>query len=126
LEGEVMGNKYLSMIAAAELEPAPSMPITSSPQNSLSRPNPNDYRETVAETHLRLDRLAAPQSASQLKAKELMRTCREHAVALRLDPDGALVIVSNGNAWRALVNEIELHIDDIAELLMSGWEPMDA
>jgi hypothetical protein len=95
-------------------------------QGSLSRPDPNDYRETVVETHLRLDRLAAPQSASQLKAMELVRTCREFGVGLRLDPDGTLVVVSNGKAWRSLVNEIELHIDAVAELIMAGWDSTDA
>jgi hypothetical protein len=119
MEGEVMGNKYLSMIAAAEaLEPTQSMPITS--------PDPNDYREAVVETHLRLDRLAVPQSASQLKAMELVRTCREHGVGLKLDSDGTLVVVSNGKAWRSLVNEIELHIDAVAELIMAGWDSTDA
>lgn len=84
------------------------------------------FTERVAETHLRLDRLAAPQSASQLKAMELVRTCREHGVGLRLDPDGALVVISNGAAWRALVAEIELHIDQIVMLLISGWDPTNA
>ena len=114
-----MGNKYLSMIAAAEApEPTQSTPITP--------PDPNDYRETVVETHLRLDRLAVPQSASDLRAKELIKLCREYGVGLKLDPDGTLVVVSNGAAWRSLVRDIEQHIDAVAELIAAGWDPTDA
>jgi hypothetical protein len=95
-------------------------------QRDLERQQVAQHHERVAETHLRLDRLAVLQSASQLKAMELIRTCREHGIGLRLDPDGALVVVSNGAAWRSLVNDIELHIDSVADLIMAGWDSMDA
>lgn len=96
-------------------------------QRDRERQDLAEYRQRMAETEVRFDRLAAPpQSASQLRAKELMRTCLEHDVGLRIDPDGALVVVSNGHAWRALVNDIELHIDAIVALLIAGWDATDA
>lgn len=95
-------------------------------RRDLERQQVAQHHERVAETHLRLDRLATPQSASDLRAKELIRICREHGIGLRLDPDGALVVVSNGAAWRALVAELELHVDQIAALLISGWDPTNA
>jgi hypothetical protein len=54
-------------------------------------------------------------------AKSLIRTCLEHGVGLRLDPDDTLVIVSNGHAWRSLVDAIEAHVDDVAALVAAGW-----
>ena len=95
-------------------------------QRDLERQQVAQHHERVAETHLRLDRLAVPQSASDLRAKELIKLCREYGVGLKLDPDGTLVVVSNGKAWRSLVNEIELHIDAVAELIMAGWDSTDA
>ena len=120
-----MANKYLDLIAGLT-EPLTAAAITVAPQTIPSPPDPNDYRETVVETHLRLDRRAVPQSASQLKAMELVRTCCEYGVGLKLDPDGTLVVQSNGKAWRSLVDVIEVHIDSIAELVAAGWNPMDA
>jgi hypothetical protein len=60
------------------------------------------------------------------EAKSLIRTCREYGIGLRLDPDGTLVVTSNGAAWRALVDEIEAHVDDIAELVAANWDSTDA
>jgi hypothetical protein len=87
--------------------------------------NPNDCRETVVETHLRLDRLAMPQSVDRIAAMSLLRTCREYRVTLKIDPDGTLVVVSNGRAWRSLVNAIEVHVDYIVKLLVAGWDATD-
>lgn len=60
------------------------------------------------------------------EAKALIRICLEHGVGLRLEPDGTVVVVSNGRAWHALVNEIEAHVEEIAQLLAEAWEPHDA
>src|ERR1700680_8484 len=42
-------------------------------------------------------------SFAQVEARRLIRICREHGVDLRLEPDGTLVVTSNGRAWRSLV-----------------------
>lgn len=60
------------------------------------------------------------------EAKMLIRMCVEYGVGLRLESDGTLVVVSNGRAWRSLVNEIEAHAEEIAQLLAEAWEPRDA
>jgi hypothetical protein len=65
---------------------------------------------------------APPRSA----AKTLLRTCKEHGVGLRLDPDGTLVVVSNGRAWRSLVTALEAHVDAVAVLLAEGCDGSDA
>lgn len=67
----------------------------------------------------------APPAPPRIEAKSLIRTCLEYGIELRLEPDGCLVVVSHGRAWRALVNEIEAHADEIAALLMEAWEPRD-
>jgi hypothetical protein len=53
-------------------------------------------------------------------ACSIVRTCRRHGVALRVDPDGTLVVLSNGRAWRSLVAAIEAHVDDVAALVAPG------
>jgi hypothetical protein len=107
-------------------ESAEGPPESAAIEPPMSRPDPNDYREQVIETHLRLDRLAAPQSANEIAAKSLIRTCREYGVGLQLDPDGTLVVQCNGRAWRSLVDAIEVHIDSVAELIIAGWDSTDA
>jgi hypothetical protein len=108
--------------------PILAAPAITEPESSIAMtpPDPSDYRQRVAETHLRLDRLAVAQSANQLRAMDLIRTCREFGIGLRLDPDGTLVVVSNGKAWRSLVDQIETHIDAVVELIMAGWISTDA
>jgi hypothetical protein len=56
----------------------------------------------------------------------LIRICRENSVGLRLDPDGTLVVESHGRAWRALVDDLERHVDEVAQLIEAGWCPFDA
>jgi hypothetical protein len=51
-------------------------------------------------------------------AKALIRTCYEYGIALRVDPDGTLIVVSNGRVWRSLLDAIEEHTDEIARLLI--------
>ena len=72
------------------------------------------------------DPAANPIIEAPAEAAELIRTCREYGVGLKLDPDGTLVIVSNGNAWRALVNAIEAHVDEVTALVAAGWNGLDA
>jgi len=62
---------------------------------------------------------------SQIEARRLIRTCKEHGVGLRLDPDGTLVVTSNGRAWRSLVDAIEVNVDAVAELVSAGWDGSD-
>jgi hypothetical protein len=47
-------------------------------------------------------------------------------VGLRLQPDGTLVVTSNGRAWRSLVDAIEANVDVVAELIWAGWDGSDA
>lgn len=78
----------------------------------------SDGSQTPALSPAQLDQLAA--------AKSLLKTCRQHGVGLRLEPDGSFVVESNGKAWRSLVDSIEAHADEIARLLGENWEPYDA
>src|SRR5258708_30083471 len=48
-------------------------------------------------------------SFTQLEAILLIRTCKEHGVGLRLEPDGVLVVAA-GRAWRSLVDAIEANV----------------
>jgi hypothetical protein len=65
-------------------------------------------------------------SFAQVEARRLIRTCRECGVGLRLEPDGTLVVTSNGRAWRSLVAAIEANVDAVAELIMASWDGSDA
>jgi hypothetical protein len=65
-------------------------------------------------------------SFAQAEARRLIRTCREYGVGLRHEPDGTLVVTSNGRAWRSLVDAIEANVDAVAELLLAGWDGSDA
>jgi hypothetical protein len=58
-------------------------------------------------------------------AKSLIRTCREYGVGLRLEPDGTLVVESNGRAWRSMVRAIEAHVDAVAQLIEARWNSDD-
>jgi hypothetical protein len=58
-------------------------------------------------------------------ARSLIRTCKEHGVGLRLEPDGTLVVASNGRAWRSLVDALEENVDAVAELVSAGWDGSD-
>jgi hypothetical protein len=78
---------------------------------------------------------SAPQHAEDLDpiahsdrlepARSLIRTCREYGVGLRLEPDGILVVESNGRAWRSLVRAIEAHVDAVAQLIEARWNSDD-
>lgn len=68
---------------------------------------------------------ATQDSESTIAAKMLIRTCREYAVGLYLEPDGTLLVKSNGTAWRALVRAIEIHIEEVARLVEQKWDPCD-
>ena len=59
-------------------------------------------------------------------AGTLIRTCLEYGVGLRVEPDGTLVVASNGKAWRSLIDAIEAHVDEIAVLILNKWSPYDA
>jgi hypothetical protein len=64
-------------------------------------------------------------SFAQVEARRLFRTCKEHGVGLRLEPDGTLVVASNGRAWRSLVDALEENVDAVAELVSAGWDGSD-
>jgi TubC N-terminal docking domain len=82
--------------------------------NDPSAPGHSEYLDWIA---LR-DRLEP--------ARSLIRTCREYGVGLRLEPDGTLVVESNGRAWRSLVRAIEAHVDAVAQLIEARWDSNDA
>jgi hypothetical protein len=82
---------------------------------------------------LRTARLVVPEDDGPLPpappraaAKSLITTCREYGVKLKLDPDQTLVVVSNGKAWRGLVDAIEVHVDDVVQLIIDGWDGTNA
>src|SRR5258708_27750594 len=64
-------------------------------------------------------------SFAQVEARRLIRVCKEHGVGLRLEPDGTLVVASNGRAWRSLVDALEANVDAVAELGSTGWDGSD-
>jgi TubC N-terminal docking domain len=66
-----------------------------------------------------------PLSIAQVEARRLIRTCKEYGVGLRLEPDGMLVVTSNGRAWRSLVDALEENVDAVAELVSAGWDGSD-
>src|SRR5450755_3942427 len=45
-----------------------------------------------------------PPTRVQVEAAALIRNCKEYGVGLRVEPDGTLVVSSNGRAWRSLVD----------------------
>jgi hypothetical protein len=65
-------------------------------------------------------------SESITAAMSLIRTCKEYGVGLRLEPDGTLVVKSNGRAWRSLIRAIEAHVDEVARLIEQKWNPCQA
>jgi sugar phosphate isomerase/epimerase len=65
-------------------------------------------------------------SFAQVEARRLIRTCKEYGVGLRLEPDGTLVVTSNGHAWRSLVDAIEANVGAVADLILAGWDGSDA
>jgi hypothetical protein len=138
MESALMGNKYLNLLAAdapasslqtPTVEPQAPRTEAAAPVDAAADFDETQRAQAIAETHVLLPRRilkpldpTPPLSA----AKSLIRTCREYGVGLRLDPDGALVVVSNGRAWRSLVSAIEAHVDDIAQLIVTGWDGTDA
>lgn len=83
-----------------------------------------DYDPSVPGHAEYLDQIA---TRAQLEpARSLIRTCREYGVGLRLEPDGTLVVESNGKAWRSLVRAIEAHVDAVAQLINTRWDSNDA
>jgi TubC N-terminal docking domain len=65
-------------------------------------------------------------SFAEVEARRLIRTCLEYGVGLRLEPDGTLIVSSNGHAWRSLVDAIEANADAVAELVSVSWDGSDA
>jgi len=65
-------------------------------------------------------------SFAQVEAQRLICTCKENGVGLRLEPDGTLVVASNGRAWRSLVEAIEANVEAVADLILAGWDGSDA
>ena len=65
-------------------------------------------------------------SFAQVEARRLIRTCKEYGVRLCFEPDGMLVVTSNGRAWRSLVDALEANVDAVAELIMASWDGSDA
>ena len=65
-------------------------------------------------------------SFAQVEARRLIQTCKEYGVDLRLEPDGTLVVTSNGRAWRSLVDAIEANVDAVADLISAGSDGSDA
>jgi hypothetical protein len=127
--------KLVSAAPAADTTaPAPSSygrakPVARAPEAAQHAPEPLVEREQVVETET--DRLASadgwrPLPEHDSAARSLMRTCREYGVGLRVDPDGTLVVESNGKAWQSLVRAITAHADAIATLIESGWPSFDA
>lgn len=76
----------------------------------------------VAEAERRAGLVPCPPRAA---AKSLIRISREHGIGLRVEDDGTL-IVSNGRAWRSLINAIEGHVNEVAALIAAGWDGSDA
>jgi hypothetical protein len=56
-------------------------------------------------------------------ARTLIRLCREFGVALKLEPDGMVLVV---RPWRSLLTALEAHVDDVAVLIASEWNGDDA
>lgn len=84
--------KYLDLISEAQV------------QGHAAAPEPHDSAD-----------------AARYIARDLVRTCCEHGIGLRLEEDGTLVVLSNGKAWRALVDAIEANVDEVARLVADGW-----
>jgi uncharacterized Zn finger protein (UPF0148 family) len=67
-------------------------------------------------------------SRANPRAYSIIATCRRYGVALRIDPDGALIVGKAGaraeeptQPWPSLIHEIEAHIDAVASLVEGGW-----
>jgi hypothetical protein len=61
-------------------------------------------------------------------AWSILETCRCYGVALRIDPDGALVVGRAGatadepsQPWPSLLIAIEAHLEAVARLVAAGW-----
>ena len=90
------------------------LPLKPRYDHDPSAPGNTEYLDPIAPS----DRLEP--------ARRLIRTCREYGVGLRLEPDGTLVVESNGRAWRSLVRAIEAHVDAVAQLIEARWDSNDA
>jgi hypothetical protein len=60
-------------------------------------------------------------------AESIVRTCKRYGVALRMEPDGTLVVncdkavgLTPGD-WDALKYSLEAHTEAVAALVKSGW-----
>jgi hypothetical protein len=61
-------------------------------------------------------------------AYSILQKCRDHGVALRIEPDGDLVVGKAGakahepsQPWPELLTEIEAHLEPVARLVEAGW-----
>src|SRR6266478_5439070 len=119
------------MATRTEEAPAPApatQAIVEQQRRDLESQQLAQHYERVAETHIAMPKVGrAYQSIEpdRTSAMSLIKTCKEHGVGLKLDTDGTLIVISNGAAWRSLVNAIEAHVDEIVELLMAGWDGTD-
>ena len=64
-------------------------------------------------------------SAAPSAAAEIISTCQQHNVRLRMDGDD-LVVESNGNAWTALIDAIEKHLEEVVAILINDPEAIKA
>ena len=91
---------------------------THNPQNPPSSPLKPSSADIAYENQIADE---VPRSNRE-EARGLIQTCKEYGIGLRLEPDGTLVVESNGKAWRALVRDIETNVEHVAELIALGFD----
>jgi hypothetical protein len=64
----------------------------------------------------------------QTPSYSIVATCKRYGVALRIDPDGTLVVGKAGakadeatQPWSSLLTAVEAHADAMARLVEAGW-----
>jgi hypothetical protein len=75
-----------------------------------------------------LRREADPLADPGHPAYSIVITCQRYGVALRIDPDGSLVVGKAGakaeepsQPWPSLLRAIEAHLEAVARLVEGGW-----
>lgn len=86
-----------------------------------------DY-DATAPSNVEYVSCADPLSGSGHPAYSIIATCRRSGVALRIDPDGTLIVGRAGaksdeptQPWPSLLIAIETHLEAIAALVEEGW-----